>query len=133
VFFGPPRDSFSLESRRIANESLNCPGLRPQQQIESPVLAEQFSGLLWRDLMVSLLLGVTERPNPREIAARAHDAAAAFLQLHPLPNNGPDARPPGESTSSRALRAVASHGVIASSWDEPPSSKRRFSQQSAQR
>src|SRR5246500_5182381 len=49
-------------------------------------LAEQFAGLLWRDLMVSLLLGVAERPNPREIAGRARDAAAAFLQLHPLPN-----------------------------------------------
>jgi len=48
-------------------------------------LAEQFSGLLWRDLMVSLLLGVVERPNPHEIAARARAAAAAFLQLHPLP------------------------------------------------
>jgi AcrR family transcriptional regulator len=48
-------------------------------------LAEQFAGLLWRDLMVSLLLGVAERPNPREIARRARDAAAAFLQLHPLP------------------------------------------------
>src|SRR5216684_1611959 len=48
-------------------------------------LAEQFAGLLWRDLMVSLLLGVAERPNPREIAGRARDAAAAFLQLHPLP------------------------------------------------
>jgi len=46
-------------------------------------LAEQFAGLLWRDLMVSLLLGVAERPNPREIAGRARDAAAAFLQLHP--------------------------------------------------
>jgi AcrR family transcriptional regulator len=52
-----------------------------------PELAEQFAGLLWRDLMVSLLLGVTERPNPREIAARARDAAAAFMQLHPSPNN----------------------------------------------
>jgi hypothetical protein len=50
-------------------------------------LAQQFAGLLWRDLMVSLLLGVTERPNPREIAVRARDAAAAFLQLHPLPNH----------------------------------------------
>jgi AcrR family transcriptional regulator len=50
-------------------------------------LAEQFAGLLWRDLMVSLLLGVAERPNAREIAGRARDAAAAFLQLHPLPNN----------------------------------------------
>jgi len=48
-------------------------------------LAGQFTGLLWRDLLVSLLLGVAERPNPREIAGRARDAAAAFLQLHPLP------------------------------------------------
>jgi len=51
-------------------------------------LAERFAGLLWRDWMVSLLLGVMERPNSREIAARAHDAASAFLQLHPLQNGG---------------------------------------------
>jgi AcrR family transcriptional regulator len=50
-------------------------------------LAQQFAGLLWRDLMVSLLLGVAERPNPREIAVRARDAAAAFLQLHPSAQN----------------------------------------------
>ena len=48
-------------------------------------LAEQFAGLLWGHLMVNLLLGVAERPNPREITRRARDAAAAFLQLHPLP------------------------------------------------
>ncbi len=48
-------------------------------------LGGQFAGLLWRDLIISLLLGVAERPTPREIAARARDAAAAFLQLHPLP------------------------------------------------
>ena len=48
-------------------------------------LAAQFTGLLWQDLMVSLLLGVAERPNPRETAGRAGDAAAAFLQLHPPP------------------------------------------------
>ena len=52
-------------------------------------LAKQFAGLLWGDLMVSLLLGVAERPNPREIAGRARDATAAFLQLHPLPNDAP--------------------------------------------
>ena len=57
-------------------------------------LAEQFAGLLWRDLMVSLLLGVAERPTPREIAGRARDAAAAFLQLHPLPNDAPAASRP---------------------------------------
>jgi AcrR family transcriptional regulator len=50
-------------------------------------LAEQFAGLLWGTLMVSLLLGVAERPKQTEIAVRARDAAAAFLQLHPLPNN----------------------------------------------
>lgn len=54
-------------------------------------LAEQFTGLLWRDLMVSLLLGVAERPTPREITGRARDAAAAFLQLHPPPNDAPGA------------------------------------------
>jgi AcrR family transcriptional regulator len=48
-------------------------------------LAAQFFGLLWRDLMISLLLGVAERPNPRAIEARARDAAAAFLRLHPMP------------------------------------------------
>ena len=52
-------------------------------------LAEQFTGLLWGHLKVSLLLGVAERPTPREIAERARDAAAAFLQLHPLPNDAP--------------------------------------------
>jgi AcrR family transcriptional regulator len=45
-------------------------------------LAEQFGGLLWGNLMVSLLLGVAERPSSREIAARARDATFAFLQIH---------------------------------------------------
>jgi AcrR family transcriptional regulator len=48
-------------------------------------LAEQFAGLLWGLLMVNLLLGVAERPNSRQIAVRARDAVAAFLELHPLP------------------------------------------------
>ena len=48
-------------------------------------LAEQFAGLLWGTLLVSLLLGVAKRPSPREIAVRARAAAAAFLQLHPPP------------------------------------------------
>jgi AcrR family transcriptional regulator len=52
-------------------------------------LASQFAGLLWGDLMVSMLLGVAERPNPHEMARRAREAAAAFLQLHPLPNDAP--------------------------------------------
>jgi AcrR family transcriptional regulator len=51
----------------------------------SAELAEQFAGLLWRDLMINLLLGVAERPNPRAIEARARDAVTAFLGLHPMP------------------------------------------------
>ena len=42
-------------------------------------LAEQFSGLLWGDLMIGLLLRVVTPPNPREIEQRAADAAAALL------------------------------------------------------
>jgi hypothetical protein len=48
-------------------------------------LAEQFAGLLWRDLLISLLLGVARRPSSRAIEKRARDAADAFLRLHPIP------------------------------------------------
>jgi len=50
-------------------------------------LAEQFGGLLWGNLLISLLLGVAQRPNSRALVARARDATAAFLKLHPLPSN----------------------------------------------
>jgi AcrR family transcriptional regulator len=65
-------------------------------------LAEQFAGLLWGHLMVNLLLGVAERPNPREIARRGRAAAAAFLQLHPLPNDGQP-----ESNTAQSYKQVA--------------------------
>ena len=45
-------------------------------------LVEQLGGLLWGNLMISLLLGVASRPSAREAAARARDAAAAFLRLN---------------------------------------------------
>lgn len=54
--------------------------------------AEQFSGLLWGNLMISLLLGVAKRPDPQEIKARAEDAAAAFLRLHRAPEDTAPAR-----------------------------------------
>ena len=46
-------------------------------------MAEHFSGLLWGNLMMSLLLRVADRPPPREIARRARDVTAMFLQLYP--------------------------------------------------
>ena len=83
-------DSIARETTRAALRKImagaEASGLLTGRPAE---LARQFAGLLWRDLQVNLLLGVAERPNPREIAKRARDAAAAFLQLHPLPNDAP--------------------------------------------
>src|SRR6202045_4887637 len=78
------REASRVALRKIMAEA-QASGLLAGRPAE---LAQQFAGVLWRDLMVSLLLGVAERPNPREIAGRARDAEAAFLQLHPLPNDG---------------------------------------------
>jgi AcrR family transcriptional regulator len=81
-------DSIGREASRAALRNLmaraETSGLLKGRPAE---LAEQFGGLLWGTLMVSLLLGVAERPNPREIAARASAASASFLQLHPQPND----------------------------------------------
>jgi AcrR family transcriptional regulator len=81
-------DSIGREASRAAMRQLmaraQASGLLNGRPAE---LAEQFGALLWGTLMISLLLGVTERPNSREAAARARDATAAFLQLHPLPSN----------------------------------------------
>ena len=54
-------------------------------QGRAEVLAEQFQALLWGQVFIDLLLGVIEQPNESEIAARARDAAAAFMRLHPAP------------------------------------------------
>jgi len=45
-------------------------------------MATQYLGLLWEDLMVSLLLGMASTPNEHEIKRRAGRATSAFLQLH---------------------------------------------------
>lgn len=50
---------------------------------EAGEMAECFAGLLWGSLMVNLLLRVTERPAPRDIARRAEQAADALLKLYP--------------------------------------------------
>src|SRR4051812_31896785 len=59
-------------------------------------LAEEFRALLWGNLMVDLLLGVTEQPGAREIAARAREATARFLQLHPSRSGSAKPRLHGE-------------------------------------
>ncbi len=77
------REASRAALRRIMAQS-QASGLLNGRPAE---LAEQFGGLLWGSLMVSLLLGVANRPNSREAAARAQGATSAFLQLHPPPDN----------------------------------------------
>ena len=48
-------------------------------------MAEHFAGLLWGTQMTRLLLGVDDRPSPREITRRAEAATAALLRLYPPP------------------------------------------------
>jgi AcrR family transcriptional regulator len=81
-------DSIGRETSRAALRQIMAQAQASKLLSGRPAeLAEQFGGLLWGNLMVSLLLGVVERPNSREFAARARDATAAFLQLHPLPSD----------------------------------------------
>jgi AcrR family transcriptional regulator len=81
---GQALNSIGREASRAALRTIMAKAKASGLLSGSPAeLAEQFAGLLWGDLMISLLLGVAERPNPRDLARRARDAAAAFLQLHP--------------------------------------------------
>lgn len=77
-------DSIGREASRAALRKIMAQAQASGLLNGSPAeLARQFAGLLWTDLMISLLLGVAERPNPREAAKLAGNAAGAFLQLHP--------------------------------------------------
>jgi hypothetical protein len=86
-------DSIGRETSRAALRQIMARAHGSGLLIGRPAeLAEQFGGLLWGNLMVSLLLGVAKRPNSREVAVRARDAAEAFLKLHPLPSNATDTK-----------------------------------------
>ena len=45
-------------------------------------MAALFSGILWGNQMVRLLLGIADRPGSREMSDRAEAATRALLQLH---------------------------------------------------
>lgn len=77
-------DSIGRETSRVALRSIMAQAKKSGLLKGRPAeLAELFGALLLGDLMVSLLLGVAKRPNAREIAKRAGDAATSFLQLCP--------------------------------------------------
>ena len=50
-------------------------------------MMERFFALLWGDLMVGRLLGVTAPPEPAEIDRRAQEAAEALLELYGNPSS----------------------------------------------
>lgn len=52
---------------------------------DAAAMATQFLGLLWEDLLVGLLLGVTAAPDTAEAERRAGKATEAFMRLHPDP------------------------------------------------
>jgi AcrR family transcriptional regulator len=65
-----------------------------------PEMAEQFAGLLWGDLMISLLLRIAGTPTPPETTRRARSAATAFLHLYPDTSRAAAAQPPSASGGS---------------------------------
>jgi AcrR family transcriptional regulator len=55
---------------------------------ETLEMATQYLGLLWENLLVGLLLGVSAIPERAEAARRATKATTVFMQLHPDPAKG---------------------------------------------
>jgi AcrR family transcriptional regulator len=85
---GQTLDSIGRETSRVALRQIMTQALTSGLlHGRAPELAEQFGALLWGNLMISLLLGVAERPTSRDVVARARAATVAFLQLNPLPIN----------------------------------------------
>jgi AcrR family transcriptional regulator len=80
-------DSVGRETSRVALTEIMARAQSSGLLGGSPAeMAEQFAGLLWGNLFVSLLLRVADPPHPREITRRAREATAAFLRLYPHPD-----------------------------------------------
>ncbi|MGO4869285.1 MAG: TetR/AcrR family transcriptional regulator [Roseiarcus sp.] len=96
-------DAVGRETSRAALRNIIAAAQASGLLVERPVdLADQFAGLLWGTLMISLLLGVAEQPGPNEIDARARAATNAFMLLH--------APPEGAATPHRGSRGDGAKG-----------------------
>jgi AcrR family transcriptional regulator len=89
-------DSLGRETSRAALRQIMAEA-RSATLLDGPSaeMADQFSGLLWGNLMLGLVLGVATRPSPHEITRRAQDATAAFLRIYLEPDE------PGQSAAQR--------------------------------
>jgi AcrR family transcriptional regulator len=76
-------DSIGREASRAALIAIMTRAASAHLVRGNPVgMAEEFVGLLWGYLMVSLFLGVADRPNEGEAMRRAHEAATKFLKIY---------------------------------------------------
>src|SRR5215471_11584276 len=82
-----PEVAETLNASRLANRSALAALLAQAQAAgilsdgDPAQMTEQFVALLWGDLIVGRLLGVTALPKPAEIDRRAHAATQAFLKI----------------------------------------------------
>jgi AcrR family transcriptional regulator len=86
-----PEVARTLETTREGVRETVC-HVVTQAQVDSLLAAGdpaaitgRYFGLLWGDLMVSMLLRIREAPGPQEIERRARDAATDLLRLYSEP------------------------------------------------
>jgi len=79
--------TIDLKGRETSHSALKeiLTQARSSHLLEGPLeeMAEQFSALLWGDLFMNLLLGLSDAPSPSQVKRRARSATAAFLRLFP--------------------------------------------------
>jgi AcrR family transcriptional regulator len=60
--------------------------------VEPATIAARFFALVWGDLLIRLLLGVTNPPEPAEIERRVRAATEVLMALYPAPTRGTQPR-----------------------------------------
>lgn len=78
-------DSIGRQATRVAINGIMTRAVAAKLIDGDPAeLSAEFGALLFGNLMVSLLLGVADRPSAKDAAARAQRAATIFITLHQL-------------------------------------------------
>lgn len=76
-------DSIGRQTTRVAINGIMTRAVAAKLVDGNPAeLSAEFSALLFGDLMVSLLLGVADRPSAKDAAVRTQRAVTAFIMLH---------------------------------------------------
>jgi AcrR family transcriptional regulator len=74
-------------TRRTLADLFTRAGAAGLLEVAEPLeMADQYLGLLWEGLRISLLMGLVEVLAPAEIERRAQRATSAFLRIYPKPS-----------------------------------------------